>query len=73
MKQRVGARWRTEVQEAMCSVQRRSGWSRDDLLNRVPREQLVAALVEAIWSQRAAHARLCEALVTLPELVDESM
>lgn len=43
MKQRVGARWRTEVQEAMCSVQRRSGWSRDDLVNRVPREQLVAA------------------------------
>ncbi len=57
----------------MCSVQRRSGWSREDLLNRVPREQLVAALAEAIWSQRAAHARLCEALVTLPELVDESM
>lgn len=73
MNQRVGARWRTEVQEAMCSVQRRSGWSRDNLLNRMPRAQLVEALAEAIWAQRAAYARLSAALETVPELMDESM
>ncbi|WP_269441009.1 MULTISPECIES: hypothetical protein [Ralstonia solanacearum species complex] len=42
-------------------------------MNRMPREQLVAALAEAIWAQRAAYARLSEALVTVPELADESM
>ncbi|CEJ20634.1 Hypothetical Protein RRSL_02903 [Ralstonia solanacearum UW551] len=57
----------------MCSVQRRSGWSRDDLLNRMPRAQLVEALAEAIWAQRAAYARLSAALETVPELMDESM
>ena len=69
MTQRANARWRSEVTEALRTVQQQLGAMPGSL----PREALIAALTDAIWSQRAAYARMREKLVTLPELVDESM
>ncbi|WP_296223503.1 hypothetical protein [Ralstonia sp. UBA689] len=69
MTQRAGARWRSEVTEALRTVQQQFGVTPGSL----PREALIAALADAIWSQRAAYARMREKLVTLPELADESM
>lgn len=69
MTQRVDARWRSEVMEALCAVQRQAGAAPHSL----PRDALIAALTEAIWAQRAAYARVRQALVTTPALADESM
>lgn len=75
MDQRVDARWRSEVREAMCTVQRQFGqgiFSQGDLTKRLSREALIIALTDAIWSQRAAYARLRGALAVSHELADES-
>jgi len=69
MNQRLDARWRSEVTEALCTVQQQFGVEPQSL----PREALIAALTDAIWSQRAAYARVRQTLVAQPELADESM
>lgn len=68
MTQRAGSRWRSEVTEALHNVQQLGA-----MPGSLPREALIAALTDAIWSQRAAYVRMREKLVALPELVDESM
>ncbi|AJW43480.1 MULTISPECIES: hypothetical protein [Ralstonia] len=69
MTQRVDARWRAEVTQALRTVQAQVGAAPLGL----PRERLIAALAEAIWAQRAAYARVRETLVAPPVLADESM
>ncbi|MFP3890756.1 hypothetical protein [uncultured Ralstonia sp.] len=72
MDQQLDARWRSEVQEAMRTVQRRFGISQADLTQRLSRDALITALTDAIWSQRAAYARLRGTLAVSPETADES-
>ncbi len=69
MNQRLDARWRSEVTEALRTVEAQFGVAPQSL----PRDALLAALTDAIWAQRAAYARVREALVVSPELADESM
>lgn len=69
MTQRSDARWRSEVTEALRTVQQQLGATPGSL----PREALIAALTDAVWSQRAAYVRMRQKLVMLPELADESM
>lgn len=76
MTQRLDARWRSEVTEALRAVQDQFGVAPGSLPQNLPRGALIAALTDAIWSQRAAYARVRQTLValpTLPELADESM
>jgi len=72
MTQRLDARWRSEVTEALRAVEAQFGVAPQSL----PHETLVAALANAIWSQRAAYARVRQTLLASPilsELADESM
>jgi hypothetical protein len=69
MTQRLDARWRSEVTEALRTVEAQFGVAPQSL----PRDALIAALTDAIWAQRAAYARVRRTVVACPELVDESM
>ncbi|MCO5400671.1 hypothetical protein [Ralstonia soli] len=75
MTQRLDARWRSEVTEALRTVQAQFGVAPESL----PRDTRIAALTDAIWAQRAAYARVRQRLVTVPavsalsEPADESM
>jgi hypothetical protein len=69
MTQRVDARWRAEVTQALCAVQAQVGTAPHGL----PRDVLIAALADAIWAQRAAYVRVRQTLIASPVLADESM
>jgi hypothetical protein len=69
MTQRLDARWRSEVTEALCTVQAQFGVAPQSL----PRDAFIAAMTDAIWAQREAYARVRQTLVVSPELADESM
>ncbi|CAJ0718917.1 MULTISPECIES: hypothetical protein [Ralstonia] len=69
MTQRLDARWRSEVTEALRTVEAQFGVAPQSL----PRDALIAALTDAIWAQRGAYARVRQTLVPCPELADESM
>jgi hypothetical protein len=69
MTQRLDARWRSEVKEALHTVQAQLGAVPQSLSHDV----LIAALTDAVWAQRAAYARVRRTLVVSPELADESM
>lgn len=69
MTQRLDARWRSEVTEALRTVEAQFGVAPQSL----PRDALIAALTDAIWAQRAAYVRVRRTLVACPELADESM
>ncbi|CAJ0744271.1 hypothetical protein R16034_04290 [Ralstonia edaphis] len=69
MTQRLDARWRSEVTEALRTVEAQFGVAPQSL----PRDALIAALTDAIWAQRAAYAEVRQTLVACPELADESM
>lgn len=79
MTQRLDARWRSEVTEALRAVQDQFGVAPESLPQNWPHEALIAALTDAIWSQRAAYARVRQTLVAVPvlsalsESADESM
>nr|WP_311527718.1 hypothetical protein [uncultured Ralstonia sp.] len=69
MTQRLDARWRSEVTEALRTVEAQFGRAPQSL----PRDARIAALTDAIWAQRAAYARVRQTLVACSELADESM
>lgn len=70
MTQRLDARWRSEVTEALRTVEAQFGVAPQSL----PRHAHTRhALTDAIWAQRGAYARVRQTLVPCPELADESM